>query len=70
MSEFGYEPEGQTERILSDDAKRELALQSVRALCMSIDVALEIFPAQFSALNIDDDLRFVRKILGRAAAAG
>ena len=69
MSEFDTNPTADR-GIMTDEQKRGLALQSVRALCMSIDVALEIFPAQFSALNVDDDLRFVRKILGRAAAAG
>ena len=49
---------------------RGLALESVRALVINIDVALAVFGPQLRALRIDDDLRMVRKVLDRAAGKG
>jgi hypothetical protein len=53
-----------------DNVLRGLALESVRALVINIDVALAVFGAQLRALRIDDDLRMVRKVLDRAAGKG
>jgi len=53
-----------------DNVLRGLALESVRALVMNMDVALAVFGAQLRDLRIDDDLRMVRKILDRAAGKG
>jgi hypothetical protein len=53
-----------------DNVLRGLALESVRALVINIDVALAVFGAQLRDLRIDDDLRMVRKVLDRAAGKG
>jgi hypothetical protein len=53
-----------------DNVLRGLALESVRALVINIDVALAVFGGQLRALRIDDDLRMVRKVLDRAAGKG
>ena len=53
-----------------DNLLRGLALESVRALVINIDVALAVFGAQLRDLRIDDDLRMVRKILDRVAGKG
>jgi hypothetical protein len=53
-----------------DNVLRGLALESVRALLLNIDVALAVFGAQLRQLRIDDDLRMVRKVLDRAAGKG
>lgn len=53
-----------------DNVLRGLALESVRALVINIDVALAVFGSQLRALRIDDDLRMVRKVLDRAAGKG
>ena len=55
---------------IMDNLLRGLALESVRALVINIDVALAVFGAQLRALRIDDDLRMVRKVLDRAAGKG
>jgi len=53
-----------------DNLLRGLALESVRALVINIDVALAVFGAQLRDLRIDDDLRMVRKILDRVVGKG
>ncbi len=53
-----------------DNVLRGLALESVRALVINMDVALAVFGAQLRALRIDDDLRMVRKVLSRVAGEG
>lgn len=53
-----------------DNVLRGLALESVRALVMNMDVALAVFGAQLRDLRIDDDLRMCRKVLDRAAGKG
>ena len=53
-----------------DNVLRGLALESVRALVINIDVALAVFSAQLRDLRLDDDLRMVRKVLDRAAGKG
>ncbi len=53
-----------------DNVLRGLAIESVRALVINIDVALAVFGTQLRALRIDDDLRMVRKVLDRAAGKG
>lgn len=53
-----------------DDVLRGLALESVRALVINIDVALAVFGGQLRALRIDDDLKMVRKVLVRVAGVG
>jgi hypothetical protein len=53
-----------------DNLLRGLALESVRALVINIDVALAVFGAQLRDLRIDDDLRMVRKVLDRVAGKG
>ncbi len=55
---------------IMDNVLRGLALESVRALVINIDVALAVFGAQLRDLRIDDDLRMVRKVLDRAAGKG
>ena len=55
---------------IMDNVLRGLALESVRALVINIDVALAVFGAQLRQLRIDDDLRMVRKVLDRAAGKG
>lgn len=53
-----------------DDVLRGLALESVRALVINIDVALAVFGGQLRALRIDDDLKMVRRVLVRVAGVG
>jgi hypothetical protein len=53
-----------------DNVLRGLALESVRALVINMDVALAVFGAQLRDLRIDDDLRMCRKVLDRAAGKG
>ena len=53
-----------------DNVLRGLALESVRALVINIDVALAVFGGQLRDLRIDDDLRMVRKVLVRVAGVG
>ena len=53
-----------------DNVLRGLALESVRALVMNMDVALAVFGAQLRDLRIDDDLRMCLKVLDRAAGKG
>lgn len=53
-----------------DNLLRGLALESVRALIINIDVALAVFGGQLRDLRIDDDLRMVRKVLVRVAGVG
>ncbi len=53
-----------------DNVLRGLALESVRALVINIDVALAVFGGQLTDLRIDDDLRMCRKVLVRVAGAG
>ena len=53
-----------------DNVLRGMALESVRALVINIDVALAVFGAQLRDLRIDDDLRMVRSILYRVAGRG
>jgi hypothetical protein len=53
-----------------DNLLRGLAIESVRALVINIDVTLAVFGAQLRQLRIDDDLRMVRKVLDRAAGKG
>ena len=53
-----------------DNVLRGLALESVRALVINIDVALAVFGGQLRDLRIDDDLRMCRKVLARVAGAG
>lgn len=53
-----------------DNVLRGLALESVRALVMNMDVALAVFGAQLRDLRIDDDLRMCRKVLDRVAGKG
>ncbi len=48
-----------------DNVLRGLALESVRALVINIDVALAVFGGQLRDLRIDDDLRMCRKVLVR-----
>ncbi len=43
-----------------DNVLRGLALESVRALVINIDVALAVFGGQLRDLRIDDDLRMCR----------
>ena len=52
-----------------DNVLRGLALESVRALVINIDVALAVFSGQLRDLRIDDDLRMCRKVLVRAPVA-
>jgi hypothetical protein len=53
-----------------DEVLRGLALESVRALIINIDVALAVFGGQLRDLRIDDDLRMVRRVLTRVAGVG
>lgn len=53
-----------------DNVLRGLALESVRALVINMDVAPAGFGAQLRDLRIDDDLRMCRKVLDRAAGRG
>ena len=53
-----------------DNVLRCLALESVRALVINIDVTLAVFGGQLRDLRIDDDLRMCRKVLVRVAGAG
>lgn len=53
-----------------DNVLRGLALESVRALVINMDVALAVFGAQLRDLRIDDDLRMCRKVLERVAGKG
>jgi len=53
-----------------DNVLRGLALESVRALVINIDVTLAVFGGQLRELRIDDDLRMCRKVLVRVAGAG
>ena len=53
-----------------DNVLRGLALESVRALVINIDVALAVFGGQLRDLRIDDHLRMCRKVLVRVAGAG
>ena len=53
-----------------DNVLRGLALESVRALVMNMDVALAVFGAQLRDLRIDDDLRMCRKVLNRVVGKG
>jgi len=53
-----------------DNVLRGLALESVRALVINIDVTLAVFGPQLRSLRIDDDLRMVRKVLDRVAGKG
>lgn len=53
-----------------DNVLRGLALESVRALVINIDVALAVFGAQLRDLRIDDDLRMCRKVLDRVTGKG
>lgn len=53
-----------------DNVLRGLALESVRALVINIDVALAVFGGQLRDLRIDDDLRMVRRVLVRVAGVG
>lgn len=53
-----------------DNVLRGLALESVRALVINMDVALAVFGAQLRALRIDDDLRMCRKMLDRVVGKG
>ena len=52
----------------SDDVLNTLALQSVHALVLSLDVALGVFGKQLTDLHIADDLRMCRKVLARVLA--
>ena len=67
MSEFDGEAVEAQERILSDEMKRALALQSVRSIADAMDVAIEIFPVQHRELRIVDDLTMCVNVLRRAA---
>ena len=53
-----------------DNVLRGLALESVRALVINIDVALAVFGGQLRDLRIDDDLRLARRVLDRVAGTG
>jgi len=53
-----------------DEVLRGLALESVRAMIINIDVALAVFGGQLRDLRIDDDLRMVRRVLTRVAGVG
>lgn len=53
-----------------DNVLRGLAIESVRALVINIDVALAVFGSQLRGMRIDDDLRMCRKVLDRAAGKG
>jgi len=53
-----------------DNLLRGLALESVRALIINIDVALAVFGGQLRDLRIDDDLRLCRRVLVRVAGVG
>ena len=53
-----------------DNVLRCLALESVRALVINIDVALAVFGGQLRELRIDVDMRMCRKVLVRVAGAG
>jgi len=53
-----------------DNVLRGLALESVRALVINIDVALAVFGGQLRDLRIDDDLRLARRVLDRVAGNG
>jgi len=53
-----------------DNVLRGLALESVRALVINMDVALAVFGAQLRDLRIDDDLRMCRKVLDRVVGKG
>jgi hypothetical protein len=53
-----------------DNVLRGLALESVRALVINIDVALAVFGGQLRDLRIDDDLRLARRVLDRVAGKG
>lgn len=53
-----------------DNVLRGLALESVRALVINMDVALAVFGAQLRDLRVDDDLRMCRRILERVAGKG
>ena len=53
-----------------DNVLRGMALESIRALVINIDVALAVFGAQLRDLRIDDDLRMVRSILYRVSGRG
>ena len=66
---------GDEERIIEtagvvDNLLRGLALESVRALVINMDVALAVFGAQLRDLRVDDDLRMCRRILDRVAGKG
>lgn len=53
-----------------DDVLRGLALESVRALVINIDVALAVFGGPLRDLRIDDDLRMCRRVLVRVGGVG
>lgn len=59
------EPQNQDVRGFPDDQLRFLALQSVRALVLALDVALGVFDKQLTDLHIADDLRMCRGVLAR-----
>jgi hypothetical protein len=52
----------------AENVLRGLALESVRALVIQINVALAVFAPQLRDLRIDDDLRMVRKVLERVTS--
>lgn len=61
----GLQAQGMVDTVL-----RGLAIESVRALVINIDIALAVFGAQLRSMRIDDDLRMCRQVLNRAAGKG
>lgn len=60
----------ETTSVASDILLRGLALEWIRALLTTIDVGLVIFADPLRTMKLDDDLRFVRKVLDREAGKG